>query len=954
MNDLPDGPPPSVDEVTQAREGGSLLDPSLDPTRPVETIGPYRLVHCVGTGGMGEVWLAEQTRPIRRQVALKVIKAGMDTARVVARFEAERQALAAMAHPAIAQVFDAGATPQGRPYFAMEFVKGEAITTYCNRNRLSTRQRIDLFLQVCDGVHHAHQKGVIHRDLKPSNILVTLLDDVAVPKIIDFGLAKATTQHLTEQTLYTEFGAILGTPEYMSPEQAEMTGLDIDTRTDVYALGVILYELLTGLLPFDRATLREKGVDEIRRTIRELDPPRPSTRLTRLAAAAPTAESRGMAAVDLAHQLRGDLDWITMRALEKDRTRRYGSVSDLAADLHRHLNSLPVVASPPSAVYRASKFVRRHRVGVAVAATLLTLLVAFAATTGVQARRIARERDRANREAQTAKAVNDFLQNDLLAQAGASAQARPDTKPDPDLKVRTALDRAAAGIEGKFKAQPLVEASIRLTIGKTYEDLGLYPEAERHLARALDLRRQVLGEEDASVLTSAGDLALLYIKEGKYDDSDRLLTKSLDTARRVLGDEHPQTLTIVSVLGRQYLLQGKMSQAEPLYLKVLDGRRRVLGEEHPDTLESMDALASLYWRQGKYAQAEPVRARVVELQRRILGEEHPATLTSMNNLALLSSYQGKFAEAEALFIHVVEIMRRVLGEEHLETLISTGNLGIVYFRQARYAEAETIFKRVLELKQRVLGEEHPETLTSMNNLAVLYRAEGKYQQAEPLYMRVVDVQRRVLGADHPNMLLTMNGLALLYGLQDKNEQAGLLYARVMETQRRVLGEEHPDTIGTMGNLAALYVKQAKYAQAEPLSLKTLDVRRRVLGDEHPDTLRSMNNLGLLYVDSGKHAEAESLLRAALTSYLKTSPDSWERYNCESLLGASLIGQKKFREAEPLVTAGYEALVQRKTKMPAGSSTTLAEAGQRIVRLYREWGHAEKAASWAKTVEGSAK
>ena len=218
---------------------------------------------------MGEVWLAEQTRPIRRQVALKVIKAGMDTARVVARFEAERQAPAAMAHPAIAQVFDAGATPQGRPYFAMEFVKGEAITTYCNRNRLSTRQRIDLFLQVCDGVHHAHQKGVIHRDLKPSNILVTLLDDVAVPKIIDFGLAKATTQHLTEQTLYTEFGAILGTPEYMSPEQAEMTGLDIDTRTDVYALGVILYELLTGLLPFDRATLREKGVDEIRRTIRE-------------------------------------------------------------------------------------------------------------------------------------------------------------------------------------------------------------------------------------------------------------------------------------------------------------------------------------------------------------------------------------------------------------------------------------------------------------------------------------------------------------------------------------------------------------------------------------------------------------------------------------------------------------------------------------------------------------
>ena len=291
---------------------------------------------------MGEVWLAEQTRPVHRQVALKVIKAGMDTAHVVARFEAERQALAVMAHPAIAQVFDAGATPQGRPYFVMEYVRGEAITTYCNRHRLSTRQRIDLFLQVCDGVHHAHQKGIIHRDLKPSNILVTLRDDVPVPKIIDFGLAKATAQPLTERTLFTELGVMIGTPEYMSPEQAEMTGLDIDTRTDVYALGVILYELLTGVLPFDSAALREKGLDEIRRTIREVDPPRPSTRVTTLAATTKTAQSRGMAVVDLARQLRGDLDWITLRALEKDRTRRYGSVSDFAADLRRHLDNLPV------------------------------------------------------------------------------------------------------------------------------------------------------------------------------------------------------------------------------------------------------------------------------------------------------------------------------------------------------------------------------------------------------------------------------------------------------------------------------------------------------------------------------------------------------------------------------------------------------------------------------------
>ncbi|HUC74720.1 MAG TPA: serine/threonine-protein kinase, partial [Vicinamibacterales bacterium] len=384
-----------------------------------ETIGPYRLLTRVGEGGMGEVWLAEQTRPLRRQVALKIIKAGMDTAYVVSRFEAERQALAMMDHPAIAKVFDAGVTPKGRPYFVLEYVRGEPITTYCARQRLSTDDRLDLFLQVCDGVQHAHQKGIIHRDLKPSNILVTLLDGRPVPKIIDFGVAKAIAQPLTDRTLYTELGTLIGTPEYMSPEQAEMTGLDIDTRTDVYALGVVLYELLTGVLPLDAKGLREKGLDEIRRTIRDVDPPRPSVRVTMVESTG-TQSTLGVDAVTTRRELRGDLDWITMRALEKDRTRRYGSAAELASDVRRHLSHLPVVAGPPSALYRTRKFVRRHRVGVAVAATLVGLLVAFATTTAIQAARIARERDRASQEAAIATTVNDFLQNDLLAQASAS------------------------------------------------------------------------------------------------------------------------------------------------------------------------------------------------------------------------------------------------------------------------------------------------------------------------------------------------------------------------------------------------------------------------------------------------------------------------------------------------------------------------------------------------------
>ena len=467
---LPTGP--GAPRTTQSRAGATG-----------GTLGPYRLLDLLGEGGMGEVWVAEQIHPMRRLVALKLIKPGMDSRQMIARFEAERQALALMDHAAIATVLDGGTTEDGRPYFAMEYVKGEPITTYCDRMRLGTEERLSLFLQVCEGVQHAHQKGIIHRDLKPSNVLVTVRDDGAAPKIIDFGVAKAIGQPLVSGTLFTGLGVMIGTPEYMSPEQAESGGVDIDTRTDIYALGVLLYELLTGCLPFDRQELREKGIIELTRLLREKDPPRPSIRITQLGpASAEVAACRRTDPNKLAGRLRGDLDWITMKALEKDRTRRYGSVSDLAADLRRHLNNQPVLASPPSTWYRVGKFVRRHRVGVSAATTLIAMLVAFAATTGIQARRIALERDRANREAEIAKAVNDFLQNDLLAQAGASSQARPNTKPDPDLKVRTALDRAAAGIEGKFAAQPLVEASIRHTIGKTYEDLGLYPEAEKHLA----------------------------------------------------------------------------------------------------------------------------------------------------------------------------------------------------------------------------------------------------------------------------------------------------------------------------------------------------------------------------------------------------------------------------------------------------------------------------------------
>jgi non-specific serine/threonine protein kinase/serine/threonine-protein kinase len=424
---------------------------------------------------MGEVWLAEQTQPVRRRVALKLIKAGMDTGEVVARFQSERQALALMDHPSIAKVFDAGSTPQGRPYFVMEYITGVPITTYCDQHRMILRKRLELFVQVCEGVQHAHHKAIIHRDLKPSNILVSEVDGKPVPRIIDFGIAKAVSPPLTAETVFTQIGAILGTPAYMSPEQAGSSGADVDTRTDVYSLGVVLYELLVGVRPLD---FHELAFDELLRRLREQEAPRPSTKLRTLGNQfSATAQDRGADPTTLARQLRGDLDAITLKTLEKDRSRRYGSPSDLAADIERYLNNEAVLAVPPSAAYRARKFLRRYRGPLAAISVCLVVLMVAAAIS-------IRQSIRANREAAAAQAVNDFLQNDLLSQASIYTQWGPRGKTDPDLKVRTALDRAAVRIAGRFDRQPEVEAAIRDTIGQTYLELGLHLEARKQFERA--------------------------------------------------------------------------------------------------------------------------------------------------------------------------------------------------------------------------------------------------------------------------------------------------------------------------------------------------------------------------------------------------------------------------------------------------------------------------------------
>jgi non-specific serine/threonine protein kinase/serine/threonine-protein kinase len=676
----------AVDAATLPTAGPGLYA-SATSQGITDAIGPYKLIRQLGVGGMGEVWLAEQTHPVRRQVALKVIKAGMDTAQVVVRFEAERQALAMMDHPAIARVYEAGATPQGRPYFVMEYARGEPISAYCHNHSLTVHQRIDLLLHVCEGVQHAHQKGIIHRDLKPSNVLITMQDDRPVPKIIDFGVAKATSQTLTDSTMYTEAGAFVGTAEYMSPEQASGL-LDLDTRTDVYALGAILYELLAGTLPFESKALRGKGLEELRRTICEVDPPRPSARVAAVAAVPGVSATLIASAQRLAAQLRGDLDWITMKALEKDRARRYGSASDLAADLRRHLEHQPVLAGPPSRLYKVQKFVRRHRAGVAAASVVLALLIAFAITMTVQAQRIARERDRANREAERANReasaatqVSEFLKG--LFNVSDPSEARGNT-----LTAREILDTGADRIRNELSGQPEVQARLMDTMGTVYTSLGLYRDAEP------------------------------------------LLKEAVETDRRTLGPDHPQTLAAVNRLANLYWYQDRLSEAEPLYLEAVGKSRQVLGLEHQATLRAQTDLASLYTVQKRFDEAERLVKDTADAQARVLGVGHADTRLSRNILQAIYFQQARYGEAEVIAREVFETSLKVMTEQHPDTLADMHNLATVYDRQNRFGEAESLYLRAIKGKSRVLEDTHPSTIRSVQRLATMYLRQKRFREAE--------------------------------------------------------------------------------------------------------------------------------------------------------------------------------------------------------------------------------
>jgi non-specific serine/threonine protein kinase/serine/threonine-protein kinase len=772
----------------------------------------FQLVRRLGEGGMGQVWLAEQTSPVRRQVALKLIKAGMYDEALVQRFQSERQSLAIMDHPAIAKVFDAGTTPQGQPYFVMEYVPGLPITEYCDQKKLKIRDRLELFVQACEGVQHAHQKAIIHRDLKPANILVVEVDGKPVPRIIDFGLAKATTPQVAGESIFTQMGHFVGTPGYMSPEQADPTLQDIDTRTDVYSLGVVLYVLLTGLQPFETTRRQKQPLDELLRKLREEEPPRPSTKVsTDRDSSAATAEARGIEPRQLVSLLRGDLDWITMKALEKDRARRYGAPSELAGDIRRHLNHEPVEARPASAGYRLRKYARRHRVAVGVVAGLVLLVAAFSVLQALQLRRITRERDRATRERDRATRITDFM-------TGMFKVSDPGEARGSSITAREILDKASNDMQKGLAKDPEVQAQMTQVMASTYTNLGLYPRAYELAKRALDARLSLLGPDDPKTLESMAQLGWILNRQGKYVEAEKMERQALDGERRILGPEDPLTIETMANLAFMVQGPGDFSQGEKLARETIGVATRRLGPDSAPVLRSMGTLGTALWNQGRYAEAEQELRQLVDVERRVAGPDHPDTLKAMSNLALAIQSQGRLAEGEQLYREVLAAQQRVLGPDHPFTVLTMFNLAGALFNEGRHADAEKLCRQVLTIQLRVLGPENPYTLMTKSNLADALFEDGNVHEAEKL--------RR----------------------------------ETLETMARTLGPEHPSTLETQANLARTLIREGRYAEAEKNAREAFEALSRTMGLQHPYTLNALQQLGTAMALDRRYAEASKLFR----------------------------------------------------------------------------------------------
>ncbi len=824
--------------------------------QPGGQIGRYKLISLLGEGGMGIVYLAQQQRPVKRQVALKVIKPGMDSKRVLARFEAEQQALALMEHPHVARVHDAGLTASGRPYFVMEYVKGVPINEYCDKHRLTIEERLMLFLHVCEAVQYAHQKGIIHRDLKSSNILVTIEGEQASPKVIDFGVVRAISQPLTERTLYTEQGQFVGTPEYMSPEQADPNNQDIDTRTDVYSLGVVLYELVAGVLPFDPQTLREHGIDGARKVICEKEPQTPSTKLsqTSVKKATDSAQRRRTNQRQLQRRLQGDLDWITLKAMEKDRTRRYASAGELAADIERHLNHEPVTAGRPSVAYKARKFVRRHRALVSSLAAVLVVLIIGTVVSLIFA-------FRAERIGDEATIIAKFLQDDVFGVMNASERG------GRKMDIKEALDSASKDVSRKFGDFPLFEASIQKTLGGLYAEATHFEEGESHLKRSLEIFTCELGREDIKTVEVLDTLGHLYWGWWRYREAEQYLSEALVARNRLLGPDHPDTIMTKRWLGWTYYAEGYVRKAEQTLAETYQSTLQIFGQSHPETLECMFFHGCALLACGRYSEAEETLTRALELSSKVLSPTHPLRAFPSALLGRLYSRQGRYSEAENLLSSALQISREAWGEHNGGTFHNVAALAENYARQCQVTTAENLLLESVRRGDQATESHSEVEVQTLPYPAFFYLWQRRYRDAEDTVNKARKASLAAYGTEHPITLLNTIVLGMALREQGQYDKAEEQFRNAVDFTQEYLIDKSAMTSGALHELAVLYQTQGKYVEAERLHLEVFDIQRSLLVVNHWHTLGTIRDLIALYTSWNKSQEARKwfdVLKAAYT------------------------------------------------------------------------------------------
>ena len=843
-------------------EGGTITlsheaDGGTGPPEGAEagrSIGAYRVIRAIGHGGMGAVYLAARDDDeFKKRVAIKLLRPGMATDDLVRRFRNERQILASIDHPNIAKLLDGGTTEEGLPYFLMEYVEGEPIDRYCDRHALSVGERLGLFRTVCTAVHFAHQNLVVHRDLKPGNILVTA---DGVVKLLDFGIAKLLKPELYSARVdATRIEERLMTPEYASPEQTR--GELITTASDIYALGVLLYELLTGHLPYRLSGL---SLHEVTRVICEVDPRKPSTAIGEVeerTRADGTAQKLTPESVSrtregrpekLRRRLAGDLDAIVMKAMRKEPQRRYGSAEQLSEDIRRHIDGHPVAARKGTFSYNASRFVRRHRIGVATAAAAIVSLIAFSTVLAVQSARLARARDRAEGEAAKAQAVSTFLQETLSSANPYEGQGR-------NVTVVEVLKAAPDKLGRSFAGQPETAAAIRHTIGNTYASLGLLEEAELWLRQALQMRQGILGREHPDVAASMDDLAVLLRDKGQNEEAERMAREALAMRRRLLGNESEEVADSLNTLGNTLQNRGRYEAAEAQLRESLALRRKLPGGESVEVAETLGNLAAVLLSRGDFDGAESLLRESLAVFRRVLGAQHPRVASGLANLAALLYEKGDFESAERLYRESLTTSRSSLGDTHPEVATTMNNLGVVLSVRGDFDAAEPLLRESLAIRRKALGEKHPDVAGSMGNLGRVLEQKGDYKSAESLHRAALVIKRQLLGNEHQSVAYSLLNLARAIQAQGAFEKAEPLYLEALAMERKLLGAQHPTLGATLMNYGGCLTEMKRYREAEEKLLEAHGMLKAVLGEQHKQTKSSTERLVRLYKAWGKPAKA---------------------------------------------------------------------------------------------------